>query len=93
MFTARKKIVKEKGAEPDDFEESVAQVRARCCYNILSLQVQASRRKSGPEQLQQARQQHRALTAAAVPAVACSINLQACWPLHAGSVRFGGHQQ
>eukprot|EP00878_Enallax_costatus_P000200 GHUV01000258.1.p1 GENE.GHUV01000258.1~~GHUV01000258.1.p1 ORF type:complete len:192 (+),score=73.91 GHUV01000258.1:156-731(+) len=25
MFTARKKIVKEKGAEPDDFEESVAQ--------------------------------------------------------------------
>ena len=26
MFTARKKIVKEKGAEPDDFEESVAQV-------------------------------------------------------------------
>jgi hypothetical protein len=29
MFTARKKIAKEKGAEPDDFEESVAQVR--CC--------------------------------------------------------------
>ena len=27
-FTARsKKIVKEKGAEPDEFEESVAQVR------------------------------------------------------------------
>jgi len=26
MFTARKKIVKEKGTEPDDFEESVAQV-------------------------------------------------------------------
>jgi len=26
MFTARKKIVKEKGAEPDDFEETVAQV-------------------------------------------------------------------
>lgn len=26
MFTARKKIVKEKGAEPDEFEESVAQV-------------------------------------------------------------------
>lgn len=26
MFTARKKIVKEKGAEPDAFEESVAQV-------------------------------------------------------------------
>ncbi|EIE19093.1 ribosomal protein S7 component of cytosolic 80S ribosome and 40S small subunit [Coccomyxa subellipsoidea C-169] len=25
MFTARKKIAKEKGAEPDDFEESVAQ--------------------------------------------------------------------
>ena len=25
MFTARKKIVKERGAEPDDFEESVAQ--------------------------------------------------------------------
>eukprot|EP00775_Hariotina_reticulata_P011666 gene11666-11809_t len=25
MFTARKKIVKEKGTEPDDFEESVAQ--------------------------------------------------------------------
>ena len=26
MFTARKKIAKEKGAEPDTFEESVAQV-------------------------------------------------------------------
>ena len=26
MFTARKKIAKEKGAEPDVFEESVAQV-------------------------------------------------------------------
>lgn len=26
MFTARKKIVKERGAEPDEFEESVAQV-------------------------------------------------------------------
>lgn len=26
MFTARKKIVKEKGAEPDEFEETVAQV-------------------------------------------------------------------
>ena len=26
MFTARKKIVKEKGADPDAFEESVAQV-------------------------------------------------------------------
>ena len=26
MFTARKKIAKEKGAEPDAFEESVAQV-------------------------------------------------------------------
>ena len=30
MFTARKKIVKEKGAEPDDFEESVAQVGTHC---------------------------------------------------------------
>lgn len=29
MFTARKKIAKEKGAEPDEFEESVAQVRCR----------------------------------------------------------------
>ena len=29
MFTARKKILKEKNAEPDVFEESVAQVR--CC--------------------------------------------------------------
>lgn len=26
MFTARKKIAKEKGADPDEFEESVAQV-------------------------------------------------------------------
>ncbi len=26
MFTARKKIAKDKGAEPDAFEESVAQV-------------------------------------------------------------------
>ena len=26
MFSARKKIAKEKGAEPDDFEDSVAQV-------------------------------------------------------------------
>ena len=31
MFTARKKIAKEKGAEPDDFEESVAQVRETDC--------------------------------------------------------------
>jgi hypothetical protein len=32
MFTARKKIVKEKGAEPDEFEEQVAQVRVvDCC--------------------------------------------------------------
>ena len=30
MFTARKKIVKERGAEPDEFEESVAQVRCVC---------------------------------------------------------------
>ena len=29
MFTARKKIVKEKNAEPDVFEESVAQVCSR----------------------------------------------------------------
>lgn len=27
MFTARKKIQKENGVEPDQFEESVAQVR------------------------------------------------------------------
>lgn len=27
MFTARKKIAKEKGQEPDSFEESVAQVQ------------------------------------------------------------------
>ena len=26
MFSARKKIAKEKGAEPDEFEDSVAQV-------------------------------------------------------------------
>lgn len=44
MFTARKKIVKEKGAEPDDFEESVAQVRAKRCLNIPTLQERASRR-------------------------------------------------
>lgn len=31
MFTARKKIAKEKGAEPDDFEESVAQVGECAC--------------------------------------------------------------
>lgn len=31
MFTARKKIAKEKGAEPDDFEESVAQVGDWAC--------------------------------------------------------------
>jgi hypothetical protein len=31
MFTARKKIVKEKGAEPDDFEETVAQV----CHSFI----------------------------------------------------------
>jgi hypothetical protein len=29
MFTARRKIQKEKGQEPDEFEESVAQVRLR----------------------------------------------------------------
>jgi hypothetical protein len=27
MFTARKKIVKERGVEPDELEEQVAQVR------------------------------------------------------------------
>jgi hypothetical protein len=79
MFTARKKIVKEKGAEPDDFEESVAQVRARCCFNILSLQGRASRRSCGPEQLQQAGQQRCALAAAAVPAVAASMHFKASW--------------
>ena len=31
MFTARKKIQKEKNAEPTDFEESVAQVRRLVC--------------------------------------------------------------
>ena len=32
MFSARKKIAKEKGAEPDEFEESVAQVCS--CHTI-----------------------------------------------------------
>jgi hypothetical protein len=35
MFTARKKIVKEKGVEPDAFEESVAQVRCSSKADII----------------------------------------------------------
>lgn len=45
MFTSRNRIHKDKGAEPTEFEESVAQVRYaavycalyswNCCYNIL----------------------------------------------------------
>ena len=31
MFSARKKIAKEKGAEPDEFEDSVAQVCTATC--------------------------------------------------------------
>lgn len=42
MFTARKKIVKEKGAEPDDFEESVAQVRRNTQLMDLSTSSAAS---------------------------------------------------
>jgi hypothetical protein len=74
MFTARKKIVKEKGAEPDDFEESVAQVRAERCYNMLSLQERASRRSCHPQQLQQAGQQLGIPAAAAVAAVSGLVN-------------------
>lgn len=39
MFTARKKIAKEKGQEPDSFEESVAQVlflTALCTYSVTA---------------------------------------------------------
>lgn len=45
MYTSRNRIHKDKGAEPTEFEESVAQVRYaavycvlyswNCCYNIL----------------------------------------------------------
>ena len=42
MFTARKKIVKEKGAEPDEFEESVAQVRATATGSAAGSQRQYS---------------------------------------------------
>lgn len=45
MFTARKKIAKEKGAEPDDFEESVAQVGDWAC--ILCQDRRASVRLYG----------------------------------------------
>ena len=34
MFTARKKIQKEKNAEPSEFEESVAQVRSFWCSPV-----------------------------------------------------------
>lgn len=42
MFTARKKIAKEKGAEPDVFEESVAQVgsRAVCTQRVVQNMLQ-----------------------------------------------------
>lgn len=37
MFTARKKIAKEKGQEPDSFEESVAQVLLSARLNNVSM--------------------------------------------------------
>lgn len=44
MFTARKKIVKEKGAEPDEFEETVAQVCHSCWQaSMAGLQQQRAR--------------------------------------------------
>jgi hypothetical protein len=36
MFTARRKIQKEKGQEPDEFEESVAQV-CFCCFEEICI--------------------------------------------------------
>lgn len=40
MFTARKKIAKEKGQEPDSFEESVAQVLLGGTDQCMCLQRQ-----------------------------------------------------
>lgn len=40
MFTARKKIAKEKGQEPDSFEESVAQVLLGSIDQCMCLQSQ-----------------------------------------------------
>lgn len=37
MFTSRKKIHKDKDAEPTEFEESVAQVSLWCCLLCLSV--------------------------------------------------------
>ena len=45
-FTARKKIVKERGAEPDDFEKTVAQVREERRENAIRVPV-ARRRARG----------------------------------------------
>ena len=42
MFTARKKIAKEKGAEPDHFEESVAQVQPFCILRPPSASIKSS---------------------------------------------------
>ncbi len=36
MFTARKKIVKEKGAEPDEFEDQVAQASQAAVWKYLA---------------------------------------------------------
>jgi small subunit ribosomal protein S7e len=49
MFTARKKIVKEKGAEPDDFEESVAQVRAAATVSVVLISGALQCRSWKPE--------------------------------------------
>jgi hypothetical protein len=51
MFTARKKIAKEKGAEPGEFEESVAQVwpwrpLASVKFSWLSAEIFGSRTQS-----------------------------------------------
>ena len=43
MFTARKKIQKEKNAEPSEFEESVAQVRSLWCSPVWYQAARAAR--------------------------------------------------
>ncbi len=81
MFTARKKIQKEKNAEPSEFEESVAQARslrplAACLQRLLRL---AAHGLGAPRQEPGARQSASTPgSASAVTGCSCGPALPAC---------------
>ena len=52
MFTARKKISKDKGQEPDSFEESVAQVLLDFTFSFSTSDTNYTRRAAKCTQLQ-----------------------------------------